>query len=71
MEVLWEGFVPKGRTLILRPFYFWLVARDAPPLSHTPRSGSAHLLALLSGDRVFKLSLIKDDLYNRSVVWHL
>lgn len=37
MEVLWEGFVPKGRTLFLRPFYFWLVARDAPPsVTHTP-----------------------------------
>lgn len=44
--------------------------RCPPSVTHTPLR-LRHLLALLSGDRVFKLSLIKDDLYNRSVVWHL
>lgn len=34
MEVLREGLVLKDRSLFLRPFYFWLVARDAL-LPHT------------------------------------
>lgn len=68
MGVLREGLVLKDRSLFLRPFYFWLVARDAPSLIQTllrlrPSPGTA----LRGLGLHFMLSVIKDDLYNQSV----
>lgn len=70
MEVLREGLVLKDRSLFLRPFYFWLVARDAPPPSHKPplRLRPSPGTALRGLGLHFMLSVIKDDLYNRSVI---
>lgn len=68
MGVLREGLVLKDRSLFLRPFYFWLVARDAPSLIQTPlRLRPSPGTALRGLGLHFMLSVIKDDLYNQSV----